>query len=203
MDGSKGLTAKGPRGGRRWKPVSLAGDAQRVPRLVKRPNWTDLKHGLVWSVYKTHHKERKLPTGTAFLSTSLHSLRSHSLDNRGIRPKLVLRSSHDLGDLQGSQQVKVFPRHLHMNATIGSHGEGSTDGLLSEGRGEDTADSHHLLNELLLLHLDRLLHGDLTEGVHGVLNAIRHHATVVRLHANLRRRRRRKTTGQSHYRGAR
>lgn len=63
MEGSEGLTAKGPRGARRGEPVSLAGDAQGVPRFIKRPNWTDLKYGLVWSVYKTQHKERKLPKG--------------------------------------------------------------------------------------------------------------------------------------------
>ena len=62
------------------------------------------------------------------------------------------------------------------------------------------ADSHHLLNKLLLLQLDRLLHSDLTEGVHWVLDAIRHHAAVVWLHTNLRKK---KTAGQSHYRGAR
>ncbi len=62
------------------------------------------------------------------------------------------------------------------------------------------ADSHNLLNKLLLLQLDRLLHSDLTEGVHRVLNTIRHHGTVVRLHTNLRRK---KAAGQGHYGDAR
>lgn len=63
------------------------------------------------------------------------------------------------------------------------------------------AHSHNLLYKLLLLQLDCLLHSNLTEGVHWVLHTIRHHACVVRLHTNLRRRT--ETAGQSHYRGAR
>lgn len=49
-----------------------------------------------------------------------------------------------------------------------------------------TADGHHLLDQLLLLHLDGLLHGNLTEGVHGVLHAIGHHPGAVRLYTDLR-----------------
>lgn len=55
------------------------------------------------------------------------------------------------------------------------------------------ADSNNLFNKLLLLQLDRFLHSDLTEGVHRVFHAISHHACIVRLHANLKR----KTAGQS------
>lgn len=48
-----------------------------------------------------------------------------------------------------------------------------------------TADGHHLFDELLLLEFDGLLHSDLTERVHGVLDAICHHPAVVGLHADL------------------
>jgi hypothetical protein len=51
-----------------------------------------------------------------------------------------------------------------------------------------TADGHHLFDELLLLEFDGLLHGDLTEGVHGVLDAICHHPAVIGLHTDLRER---------------
>lgn len=50
-----------------------------------------------------------------------------------LRLLLLGQSSHDLGDLQGSHGFIVFPSHFHMNATVCSHGKGSTDGLLSEG----------------------------------------------------------------------
>ncbi len=50
-----------------------------------------------------------------------------------LRILLLGQSSHDLGDLQGSQGFIVLPSHFHMNATVCSHGKGSTDGLLREG----------------------------------------------------------------------
>lgn len=42
------------------------------------------------------------------------------------------QSSHDLGNLQGSQGFIVFSSHFHVNATVCSHGKGSTDGLLRD-----------------------------------------------------------------------
>lgn len=40
------------------------------------------------------------------------------------------QSSQDLGDLQGSETFVVFPTDFHVNATVSSHGKGSTDGFL-------------------------------------------------------------------------
>lgn len=45
---------------------------------------------------------------------------------------LLGQSSHDFGDLQGSQVFIIFPRYFHMNATVCSHGKGCADGLLKK-----------------------------------------------------------------------
>ena len=46
-------------------------------------------------------------------------------------------------------------------------------------------DHDNLLGELLLLHPDGLLDGDLIEGVHGVLDALGHHPGLVWLDSDL------------------
>lgn len=51
--------------------------------------------------------------------------------------------------------------------------------------GGPAADSNDLFHQLLLLEPHGLLHGDLTEGVHGVLHSIRDHTRLVRLYPDL------------------
>ncbi|KAG7216829.1 hypothetical protein INR49_001483 [Caranx melampygus] len=81
-----------------------------------------------------------LPTRSSTVSTFIpaclcggsSTLNTSNRDDDELCILLLSQSSHDLGDLEGSQGVIVFPSHFYMNATICPHGKGGTDGLLSE-----------------------------------------------------------------------
>lgn len=82
------------------------------------------------------------------------------------------------------------PRSLVPGPPPPDPGLGALDGTFSPGPehlalGGPAADGDDLFHQLLLLEPHGLLHSDLTEGVHGVLHAIRDHACLIRLYPDL------------------
>lgn len=96
---------------------------------------------------------------------------------------LLCQLGQDPSHLQGTQVIRFCSRHLHVDAPVCTHGQSGADCLLALGR--PTADGNDFLHQLLLLESHGLLHGDLTEGVHGMLHAICDHTRLVGLHPDL------------------
>jgi hypothetical protein len=99
-------------------------------------------------------------------------------------PRLFLErhGAEDLGDGEGKERARGVGVVEYVDGAVGAHGECRAEGIGGLGRANGGGDD--LGGGAGLAEPERLLHGDLAEGVHRHLDIGCFHACPVRLHAD-------------------
>jgi hypothetical protein len=95
---------------------------------------------------------------------------------------LECHGAEDLGNGEGKERARGVGVVEYVDGAVGAHGECRAEGIAGLGRADSGSDD--LGGSAGLAEPERLLHGDLAEGVHRHLDIGCLHACPVQLHAD-------------------